>query len=171
MPDSFNIEIKGLDEAFRKLDLSSKKYEAVLNQNLGEAVVNIDREAKRRIPRGATNQLAVSNRWEKEGNLRFSVFNTAYYAPYVEFGTRSKTQVPAGLSAYAAQFKGKGRGDFNDFLKAIKLWCRRKGIDEKAAWPIAISILNEGTAPQPFLFPSYENERPKLIERLKQDLK
>jgi phage gpG-like protein len=30
------------------------------------------------------------------------------YAPYVEFGTGTKVNVPKGLEDYASQFKGKG---------------------------------------------------------------
>lgn len=37
----------------------------------------------------------------------------AHYAPYVEFGTGGLVDVPAGLEAYAMQFKGDGKRQVN----------------------------------------------------------
>ena len=56
------------------------------------------------------------------------LISNVYYAPYIEFGTRSKVKVPAELNDYASQFKGKKRGDYYDFLNAILDWVKRKGI-------------------------------------------
>jgi hypothetical protein len=36
------------------------------------------------------------------------------------------------------------------------------------AYVIARSILQKGLRPQPFLIPAYEQEKPKLIKRLKE---
>jgi hypothetical protein len=52
------------------------------------------------------------------------------------------------------------------------LWVKRKGIgngknDKGVAYVIARSILQKGLRPQPFLIPAYEQEKPKLIQRLK----
>ena len=56
-------------------------------------------------------------------------------------------------------------------VDALALWVKRKGIgggkDKSIAYAIAISILRKGLRPQPFLIPSYETEKPKLIQRLK----
>jgi hypothetical protein len=54
----------------------------------------------------------------------------------------------------------------------LTLWVKRKGIgdgknDRGLAYVIARSILQKGMRPQPFLIPSYETEKPKLIQRLK----
>lgn len=42
--------------------------------------------------------------------FRFSVFATAKYAAYVEFGTGPNTVVPAGLETYAMQWYVNGKG-------------------------------------------------------------
>lgn len=39
--------------------------------------------------------------------------NNVDYAPYMEFGTGSKVQIPEGWGKYAAQFKGQGIRDVN----------------------------------------------------------
>lgn len=112
--------------------------------------------------------------------------SNVYYAPYIEFGTRSKVKVPAELNDYASQFKGKKRGDYYDFLNAILDWVKRKGItatysvksrrrtNTKAdkerllnvAQAIADSILRNGIAPRPYFFPPYLRKRKDLINRL-----
>jgi len=43
----------------------------------------------------------------------------------------------------------------------------QKSQDEKMARYIAIKILRNGLRAQPFLIPAYEEEKPKLFERLK----
>jgi hypothetical protein len=56
-------------------------------------------------------------------------------------------------------------------VEALTLWVRRKGIgggnDKSIAYAIAISILKKGMRPQPFLIPSFETEKPKMINNIK----
>lgn len=60
-------------------------------------------------------------------------------------------------------------------VEALTLWVKRKGIgggkDKSIAYAIAISILRKGMRPQPFLIPSFETEKPKLINNIKNLLK
>jgi hypothetical protein len=94
------------------------------------------------------------------------------YAPFVEFGTKSakNIKIPAGLEAYASQFKGTGSGGWDKLLEDIEQWCASKGIEPEAAYPIARKIAREGVKAQPFLFPAWEKERPKLLDSLEKML-
>ena len=114
------------------------------------------------------------------------LISNVYYAPYIEFGTRSKVRVPAELNNYASQFRGKKRGDYYDFLNAILDWVKRKGIaarysiktrkalNSKAdkerlmntAQMIANSILRNGISPRPYFFPPYLRKRKELLSRI-----
>ena len=114
------------------------------------------------------------------------LISNVYYAPYIEFGTRSKVRVPAELNDYASQFRGKKRGDYYDFLNAILDWVKRKGIaarysvktkkalNSKAdkerlintAQMIANSILRNGISPRPYFFPPYLRKRKELLSRI-----
>lgn len=114
------------------------------------------------------------------------LISNVYYAPYIEFGTGAKVQVPAELNDYASQFRGKKRGDYFDFLNAILDWVKRKGItatynvktrrktNTKAdkdrllnvAQAIADSILRNGIAPRPYFFPPYFRKRKDLTNRI-----
>lgn len=89
----------------------------------------------------------------------------------MEFGTGTKVKVPAGFAEMAKQFQGKGRGNWKDALEAIKVWCKSKGIDEKAAYPILAKIIGAGINPQPFLYPSYQKGKKDLVVNLEKLLK
>ena len=115
------------------------------------------------------------------------LISNVYYAPFIEFGTRTKVSVPPELSSYAMQFKGKKRGDYYDFLNNILDWVKRKGIaarysvktrkqtNSKAdkerliqvAQLIANSILRYGISPRPYFFPPYLRKRKNLLTRIK----
>jgi HK97 gp10 family phage protein len=131
--------------------------------------LTIQRDAARRAPRNL-GKLAQSIQIDNTQSLSKTVFATASYAPYVEFGTGGQVSIPPGWDSEAAAAQGKG-GKFKDMLLAIRDWCLRKGIDPKAAYPISVKILQYGMRPQPFFVPAYEAERPKLIQRIKNLLK
>ena len=82
-------------------------------------------------------------------------FANAPYAADVEFGTGARVSIPKGFEQMAAEFSGKSRGNFDTFVEAIREWCKRKGIDTKLAYIIAVSILRKGSNAQPFFIPSY----------------
>lgn len=101
---------------------------------------------------------------------RSLIFSNAPYSAYVEFGTGTKVKVPIGFESLAAQFRGKGGGTFDQLLDNIKDWCRRKGIDEKLAYIIAVSIIKTGIKPQPYFIPAYLQNVPIYEKRLLKSL-
>lgn len=132
---------------------------------------------------------AIKASEEGPGNWRVTV--GVNYAAYMEFGTKSRFDGGHGYAEYAAQFKGKGTGDYYDFLNAILDWVKRKGITARfsvktqrrmknnkaddqreldAAEAIAFSIIRHGVKAHPFLFPAVDREEPKFYERIKQAL-
>ena len=90
-------------------------------------------------------------RVDKE-RLLTAMYSNAPHAPFVEFGTGTKVKVPAELQELAARFKGSKGGSFKDLLANIQAWCKRKGIEEKAAYPIAVSIANKGISGHGFMY-------------------
>ena len=61
----------------------------------------------------------------------------------------------------------EGGGNFKEMVKSIMVWCGRKGIDEKAAYPIARKIMIQGVRPRPFLYPAVNKNLSILIEDIK----
>ncbi len=142
-----------------------------------------------------------------EGRLRNSI-NSVYrdgqvtitaasnYAAFMEFGTRKfaakyVATLPQDWKAYAATFRGdKTGGTFDQFVKAIMAWVRRKGIgadltksgnvsnsassldkQQEAAYWIALNILQNGIRPKPFLYPAVKKHTPDLIKDIQNALK
>lgn len=85
---------------------------------------------------------------KKTADGLWEVTSNAKYSAYMEWGTKGRVKVPADLSGYASQFRGKGGGDYYEFLNAILDWVVRKGIANrysvKTKNPIAISLNKYG---------------------------
>ena len=97
---------KGSFRAF-ETDLAriDKAVDKALSDRIKLAVVNIHRKAVQAVKvdlGGLKNSIRMSF-----GKVA-SVYETAKYGPYVEFGTGGLVDVPSELTEYAMQFKGKG---------------------------------------------------------------
>jgi hypothetical protein len=103
---------------------------------------------------------------ETQDDFNKFVISNENYSAYVEFGTGGKVKVPNEWQELAIQAKGKTGKSFDDFLDNIKDWCRLKRIDEKFAYPIAVSILKNGIEPRPFMFPAFQ----KLKKNFKKEI-
>lgn len=190
---SFNI--KGLDATLKGVDNKLKDVEQELQDELNAWASICSTEAKIRAPKDEGHLAGAIN--PKFGKLEASVTVAVFYAAYVEFGTKKKaaayvSSLPSDWKTYAAQFRGKGGGDYFDFLNNILDWVIRKGIAhrysvktqrkigikigsgssdeqrlEQTAYAIALSIIRHGVKPHPYLFPAYEH----TINDLKKNLK
>ena len=94
------------------------------------------------------------------------LISNVYYAPFIEFGTGAKVKVPAELNDYASQFRGKKRGDFRTFVKALEAWLKRKGGNPKFAFIAALNIIKNGQEARPYFFPPYLRKRKELTSRI-----
>lgn len=168
---AFYVNLRGLKGVEDALNNLNSKVKNDVGNEINASALKILTDAKRAAPVNfgqLRNQIALV----QESDLTFRVEAKASYSAYVEFGTGPQTSVPVDFQAYAQQFKGKEGGKFKDMVEALTLWVKRKGIgtgqnDKSLAYVIARSILLKGMRPQPFLIPSYETEKPKLIQRLK----
>lgn len=107
----------------------------------------------------------------KTGYLRSTVYSQMPYSVYVEFGTGRKVRIPSytpePLKRAAALMRNQKGGSFDDFLQRLSKWARLKGIPPEAVYPMALSILKNGTKPQPFMRPAFIASRKALILGLK----
>lgn len=161
-----NLQLVGLDKAVKNLSKYNKKVATDTAREINTTMLAVESSAKGNAP-------------VNDGRLRASIVTTkadandltartevgAKYAPYVEFGTKSKVDIPSGLESYAQQFQG-GTGSFADLLANIERWAQQKGLPPESAYPIALKIARHGTEAQPFLFPAFNAEVPKLEPKL-----
>jgi HK97 gp10 family phage protein len=174
--DQITFEVNGFAELYKKFKQLDEKAKGQIKDEFNASALKIQSTAKRLAPVnfGQLRNSIVLSEDGKGSDFIFSIKATAKYAPYVEFGTGGKVSVPADYTEYAARFKGKSGGTFKEMIEAIMLWVQRKGIsgknDRSTAYLIARSILRKGLRPQPFLIPAFEQEKPKLIKRIKEIL-
>ncbi len=160
------VRVKGLKEAIQQLNNKQKEIDSSLLNILQDYTLRIEFQAKRLAPTdmGHLGQSISSNVVKRKS----TVSANAEYAPFVEFGTRLKFKAPPGFESMAAKFKGKkGKGNFENFKKDIYAWCKRKGIEEKYWGGVLMSILINGTEPQPFLIPSFLEQKVKYEAGIK----
>lgn len=159
-----HIYAEGLDKLIKKLGTLSPRITARVDAEFGAAATEMEEKAVDDVP---VNEGVLRN---SIGSARLKVMDwevsaSAAHAPYMEWGTKSKVNVPPGLQAYAAQFRGKG-GSSKDAQKAIYEWCRLKGIEESQWWFIFISVMVHGISPKPFFFKNFYPLIPKVTVAL-----
>jgi HK97 gp10 family phage protein len=162
--------VKGINETIKELRKFGKDAIELINAETEGAANDIAGNAKKLAPKNF-GKLAQSISVKKEKDSLYSVRVNEFYGAYMEFGTGTKVQVPAEFANMAKEFKGQKKGTFKEGLEAIKVWCRAKGIDEKAAYPIFAKILGAGIEPRPFLYPAYIQGKKKYLENLTKLLK
>lgn len=157
--------IKGVDQVIKELRKYGKDIEKEIDATTFDVAFIIERDAKDLAPVNF-GDLAQSIRKEKVKESSYKITVNEFYGGYMEFGTGTKVNIPAEFKDMAASFKGK-RGNYEDGLKSIKLWCRHKGIDEKFAWVIFAKILGAGINPKPFLYPAWIKGKKTYLDNLK----
>lgn len=165
-----NPAFKGIRETIAKLQGFGKDVEKQINADIEATAIQIEGDAKKLAPKNF-GKLAQSISHLKVKNLTWKVTVNEIYGAYMEFGTGTKVKVPAEFAKMAKTFQGKGKGTFKQALEAIKVWCKSKGIDEKAAYPILAKILGAGVNPQPFLYPAFKKGEKDLLKNLETMLK
>lgn len=161
------IKIEGLEKTLARFDI--KKFEPQIQQSFDNFGLRVELGAKQLVP--VDEGKLKGSIFHETGRLSSTVGASADYAAFQEFGTRKFAAayiatLPADWQKFAAQYKGGGGGTFEDFVMSLMGWCKRHGISEKAAYPIALKILRNGMRPQPFLYPAFNKAKDQLIKDL-----
>lgn len=169
-----NLKLTGVQKVLNDLAKLDSQVTAFVDGELQAGANDMTRLAKQNAPANF-GQLRNSIGNGKAGPLRYTVFATAFHAPFIEFGTVKKVSVPAELQQVAQHVKGRPkRGTWRTFIEDIYLWGTKKGIIKKGdrghARAIARKIYMNGIAPQPYLWPAFLTVRPKLIQRLRAEI-
>lgn len=163
-----SIKIDGMDELLAKVKGLAGKVSSAVAAEIQDGAQLIAADAKAAAP-GDQGFLRQQISAIKINPTTWQVVSGADYSAFMEFGTGTKVQIPAGLEEYAAQFKGGGASDSALTPKeAIFQWCERQGIDKALWYAIYVSIMINGIEPQPFFFPSVLKNTPIIIDKVKQ---
>ena len=175
----FKVEIKGLRELQARIEQIPSELDMKINAQLQRGAEVFVAGAQRDAPVDVSFlKQGISYMPKPVHSLHVSIVSNSAYSAYMEFGTKSRVQVPPQYQAYAAQSKGivsqwagvytkTGKGFYDNILA----WVKRKGIgalrtkagniskkldsviaQEQAAFAIYLSIMRNGVKPHPFFF-------------------
>lgn len=104
------VEIKGLRELQARFNSLPKEVQVEAKAVVEAGAKTWVQKAKRAAPvDNGTLKNGISYYDSSKGPLiGFTIVSNAKYSAYLEWGTITKVEVPAELSEYALQFKGKG---------------------------------------------------------------
>lgn len=159
------MAVNGMRQVITELRQFGEQAERMVNAEIEAAAFQIEQNAKQLAPKNF-GKLAQSISKKKVNDSHYKVTVNEIYGAYMEFGTGAKVKVPNEFKNMAESFRGSRGGTFAQALDAIKVWCRSKGIDEKASYPILAKILGAGVNPQPFLYPAYMKGTRDLLKNL-----
>lgn len=168
-----HISIKGLEAAIREVKRAEKKLQDTVKDAISEVIDLMIEEAKRNAPKDIGDLI---NSIDKESKDAWTMvfFVGEVHGAFQEFGlaglrnVQSNLIIPEEMEEVAREFKSYKGGNFKDFVKEIEEWCGRKGIDEGAAYAIAVKILNYGLEARPYFYPAYEKYKPEVLKRVKE---
>jgi len=113
MASKFNIRVEGLDQTLAKLAKLKEQNMVLAKQAINETAINIERKAKMNLAalpfKDSVGGIAQSGYilYDAKGYGTSVGFNK-HYAPYIEYGTGTNVDVPAGFEDFAMQFIGDG---------------------------------------------------------------
>lgn len=187
------FQINGLEKILALFDQLPKRVQRELYSELKTTAKEIRDAAKKAAPTDE-RRLAQSISDKEVSKTQFTVVAQSLYAGYREFGTKSKTVVPAALESIAAGLRGSVAGS-GSLYEAILGWVKRKGVsgryssrtrrrlgnatnkdqeDKSAAYMISAKIRKYGSAPSPYFYkqipPAEARLRNRVINMLQQVL-
>lgn len=110
-----DVKISGNQAILNRLRGLSSQAISVVADEVEATTMDIHRDAVARVPvdtgrlKGSLTPVVLKQGEKVTGEVGTNV----QYAPYVEFGTGGKVNIPQGLETYAARFKGKGERQVN----------------------------------------------------------
>ena len=189
---SYKITVTGIKELENKFKNITVNTAKVINEELKDFGNNTVTDAKRRAP--VNDGYLVNHISSDHNDLEVIVTVAADYAAYVEFGTKRfaaeyVSRLPPDWQTFAAKFKGRGNGSFEEFVERITRWVIKNKIgatynvqtrrrdrvgkqtakttSEADAYGIALYIIRNGIRAQPFLYPAVNHNKDILIANLK----
>ncbi len=138
---------------FKEFEQKLNKLPVNINNRMGaycyDAIKEWEGKAKRSAPKDQ-GFLAGKISSGMTSEMSGEVVSPEDYSAYLEWGTKTRVNVPADMQAYAAQFKGgNGRKGAKEMIYD---WCKRVGIKKEAWWFVYLSIMIKGVKPHPFFF-------------------
>lgn len=179
-----NLQFKGLQALEKKINGLPIALLEEIDAEIEKGVQTIVQKQKQNAPKNY-NRLGQGNQYERIGLANWKIFNDVDYSVYVEFGTKGNFKQDSRLSGNV--FQPKKRSSNVSFYDSILDWVKKKGIaarysvktrkrlkstasddkrERQAAFLIMRHIKKYGVKAQPFFFPAWFEERPKINKNI-----
>mgnify|MGYP001954082947 CR=1 FL=1 len=142
------VSAHGVGNVKARIGAYAAKKQVALRKIVAKAALNIQKEARRRAPVDTGRLRSAIVPSFGNGGLLAIIAARTNYAAFVEFGTSPHFPPPVALTG----------------------WARRHGM-AGMEFPIARAIARRGTPAQPFLFPAFEQERPRFLAEIIAEMK
>lgn len=163
----------GLDQLKARIQNATKETQTLVDAELEAAAMNFVGLAKKDLASqgGDRGTLLRSITYNKKADLQYTVSANVFYAPFIEFGTKSKFNPYPGTEEFASQYKGAKGSATLRLIDAIRGWVKRKRIAtgkevDRVAFLIARSIYKNGISPKPFFFKQITPVRNNLVQNV-----
>jgi GNAT superfamily N-acetyltransferase len=162
------INIAGLSEIVSRLERLPIEVQEEVEGEIIDSVMRINGQQRKLAPidQGGLRRGIGYERKQGQGFSHFELYSNSEQSGYMEFGTRFRVRVPANLVGIAESMRGPGIATRLRAKEAIYAWCKRKGIEKRAWYPIYLAIMTIGVKPKPFFFQPFFDEAPRLLERV-----
>ena len=124
------LNVIGLNELTNRLEAASQDVQLQVQSEVEASAMKFVELAKKDLSMqgGNTGALLRSITYKKETPYSYIVSANQFYAPFIEFGTKTKFKPYPGTEEFASQYRGgEKRGDWMDMLKSIYLWVVKIG--------------------------------------------
>lgn len=179
MSREFYMDLVGFEAIQKRLETASARIKSEVKEEIKDGAQQITLKAKRVVAAKSADQgiLGRGLMTKQSGPISFDVLSLASHSPFIEWGTKKQTSIPAKYADYASQFKGLKTGSAKEAFFAINAWVERKGIRfpdkkgklltlEQTAYIIFHSIMVKGIKARPFLFPTFEAQQPIILKNI-----
>lgn len=194
-----DITVSNLDVTVKTLSDFTKTKRPFIQKALNDCADRVASDAKQLVSQNSSDTGKLMGSIQPEyGDGSSRVVVNSNYAAYIEFGTRkfaaqTVSSLPTDWKTYASSFRGPTGKGFDELVKNITAWVKRKNInfgrysvktkrrlgsketrqkeDQNTIRMIVLSILKNGIRAKPFLYPSVNKNIPKLITDLKNAIK
>jgi hypothetical protein len=122
-----NVKLSGFEQLKKRLNEGIIKMPKAIDAELRASAMKMREGALKDAP-GDTGRLRGTIQVAKQSELNHGVFAQSAYAAFIEFGTKGRYKPIPGYEDVAAEAKGIKGGTWQEFLRNITAWVKRKGL-------------------------------------------
>lgn len=144
-----DVNLRDINKAIKDIGRFEHTKRQQVKDTINEAALNVQKGAKKRAPVDTGRLRSSITMQPYNDGLTMQVGTKVHYAPYVEWGTGKFAEHP-------------------DYSGQPTPWVYP---ESKRGRKTGEMVFTHGSKPHPFLFPAWEEERPKFMKAMREALR